>query len=101
MIFTPLRRQEVARIVDLQLDRLRKRLADRQIGLEMSPQAREYVADEAYDPIYGARPLKRYVQQYIETPLAKDIIAGKVRDGQMVTVNVRDGELTFAASDQK
>ncbi len=100
VLFTPLRRQEVARIVDLQLDRLRKRLADRQIGLEMSPQAREYVADEAYDPIYGARPLKRYVQQYIETPLARDIIAGKVRDGQMVTVNVSDGELIFATREQ-
>ena len=97
VIFTPLRRDEVSRIVDLQLNRLRSRLADRQISLTLTDAAREFVADEAYDPIYGARPLKRYVQHYIETPLARDIIAGKVQDGQTVQVGVDDGMLTFRA----
>ena len=95
VIFTPLRRSEVTRIVDLQLNLLRKRLADRQIALELTDSAREFVADESYDPIYGARPLKRYVQHYIETPLARSIIAGEVRDGQTVVVDVKDGELHF------
>ena len=53
------------------------------------------MADESYDPIYGARPLKRYVQHYIETPLARSIISGAVRDGQTVVVDVKNGELSF------
>ncbi len=95
VIFTPLRRDEVSRIVELQLNLLRKRLADRQISLVLSEAAREHVAEEAYDPIYGARPLKRYVQHYIETPLARDIIAGKILDGQTVCIDVQDAGLVF------
>ncbi len=95
VIFTPLRRSEVSRIVDLQLDLLRRRLSDRQIALELTDTARDFVADESYDPIYGARPLKRYVQHYIETPLARSIISGAVRDGQTVVVDVKNGELSF------
>ncbi|MDO5536425.1 MAG: ATP-dependent chaperone ClpB [Desulfovibrionaceae bacterium] len=101
VIFTPLRRAEVARIVELQLDLLRRRLADRQIGLMLTPEAQEFVAEEAYDPIYGARPLKRYVQHCIETPLARDLISGSVRDGQTVTVGVRDNALVLTAGDSR
>ncbi len=97
VLFTPLRREQVARIVELQLNRLRRRLAERQINLAMTDEARERVADEAYDPVYGARPLKRYVQQSIETPLAREIIAGRIRDGQDVTVELKGDELTFSA----
>ncbi len=95
VIFTPLRRSEVSRIVDLQLDLLRSRLSDRQIDLALTEAAKNHVADEAYDPVFGARPLKRYVQHYVETPLARAIIAGEVRDGELVEVDVKDGELVF------
>jgi len=95
VIFLPLRRDQVSKIVELQLDHLRERLVERKISLALTPEAKEFVANEAYDPVYGARPLKRYVQHNIETPLAKLIIAGTIRDGQHVSVGVENGELTF------
>ncbi len=98
VIFKPLRRDEVARIVELQLDLLRRRLSGRQIDLRMTEAAKEFVAGEAYDPVYGARPLKRYVQHYIETPLARELIAGAVRDGQVVTVDVEGDALSMHAA---
>ncbi len=96
VVFLPLRRDQVERIVELQLDHLRRLLADRKITLDLTPEAKAFVADESYDPLYGARPLKRYVQHNVETPLAKLIIQGEIRDGQHVTVSVRDGALAFA-----
>ena len=91
----PLRRDQMSKIVELQLDHLRERLAERKITLDLTPEARNFVADEAYDPVYGARPLKRYVQHNIETPLARLIIAGTIRDGQHVSVGVKNNELVF------
>ena len=96
VVFLPLRRDQVERIVELQLDHLRRLLQDRKITLDLTPEAKAFVADESYDPLYGARPLKRYVQHNVETPLAKLIIQGEIRDGQHVTVSVRDGALAFA-----
>ena len=75
VLFLPLRRDQVTRIVDLQMDRLRKRLEERKITLGITDAAREFIAGEAYDPVYGARPLKRYVQQYVETPLARELVS--------------------------
>ena len=95
VLFLPLRRDQMSKIVELQLDHLRERLADRKITLDLTPEARNFVADEAYDPVYGARPLKRYVQHNIETPLARLIIAGTIRDGQHVSVGVKNDELVF------
>ncbi len=95
VVFAPLKRDEVARIVELQLDILRGRLAERQMGLELSPAALEKVVEEAYDPAYGARPLRRYVQRNVETPLARRIIDGSLRDGRKVLVDLRDGELVM------
>lgn len=97
VVFLPLRRDQIARIVDLQLIRLRARLEDRKIRLDMSDAARDFIADAGYDPVYGARPLKRYVQHYVETPLARELVSGKIRDGQRVTVDVVDGSLVFKA----
>ena len=91
VLFLPLRREQVGRIVELQLDRLRTRLEERKIHLEMSDEARDFVADAAYDPVYGARPLKRYLQQHVETPLARRLVGGEIRDGQSVRV-VQDGD---------
>ena len=95
VVFLPLRRDQIARIVDLQVDRLRKRLEGRKINLELTAEARKFIADAGYDPVYGARPLKRYVQQAVETPLAKELVGGKIRDGQTVVVDAADDRLSF------
>ncbi|MGV6995865.1 ATP-dependent chaperone ClpB [Desulfovibrio sp. QI0430] len=97
VVFLPLRRDQIARIVDLQVNRLRKRLEDRKIRLELTDAARKFIGDAGYDPVYGARPLKRYVQQAVETPLAKELVGGRIRDGQCVTVDATDDKLTFKA----
>lgn len=95
VLFTPLTRDQVGRIVDLQLQRLRSRLEERKIALSMTDAAKDFVCDAAYDPVFGARPLKRYLQQHVETPLARKLIAGEIRDGQPVVVDCREGVLTF------
>ncbi|MBQ9536680.1 MAG: ATP-dependent chaperone ClpB [Desulfovibrionaceae bacterium] len=95
VVFLPLKREQVGQIVELQLQRLRKRLEERQIKITMTDEAREFVAANAYDPIYGARPLKRYLQQEVETRLAREIVQGNIRDGANVTCCVEDGKLTF------
>ena len=95
VVFLPLRRDQIARIVDLQVNRLRKRLEDRKFRLELTDEARKFIADAGYDPVYGARPLKRYVQQAVETPLAKELVGGRIRDGQCVVVDAAEGKLQF------
>ena len=95
VVFLPLRRDQIGRIVELQLKRLRARLEERKIRLSMSDEARDFVAEAAYDPVYGARPLKRYLQQAVETPLARELVSGRIRDGQHVRVEVKDGKLAF------
>lgn len=97
VVFLPLRRDQIVRIVDLQMSRLRARLEERKISLELTDDARQFIADAGYDPVYGARPLKRYVQQAVETPLARELVRGTVQDGQQVTVSVADNTLHFAA----
>ena len=98
VVFLPLRRDQISRIVELQMARLRKRLEDRKIKLNMTDAARIFISEAGYDPIYGARPLKRYVQQAVETPLARLLVGGKIRDGQTVTVDVKDEQLVFTAA---
>ncbi|MDD4701394.1 MAG: ATP-dependent chaperone ClpB [Desulfovibrio sp.] len=97
VVFLPLRRDQINRIVDLQLARLRKRLEDRKIKLDMTDAAKDFIGEAGYDPVYGARPLKRYVQQAVETPLARLIVGGKIREGQAITVDATDEKLTFTA----
>ncbi len=95
VVFTPLTLAQIARIVDLQLLRLRERLEDKHVQLEMSDAARIFVAEAGYDPVYGARPLKRYIQHHMETPLARKLIDGTIVDGNSVLVDVKDGALVF------
>ena len=95
VLFKPLLREQIAAIVELMLGGLRARLADRKIGLTLSDAAKAFIAETAYDPVYGARPLRRYLQAHIETPLAKALIGGQVVDGQTVTVDMQDGALVF------
>ena len=83
----------MAAIVDIQIGRLQKLLADRKLTLELDDAARTWLANKGYDPAYGARPLKRVIQKAVQDPLAEQILAGKIKDGQKVQVTVRDGQL--------
>ena len=89
VLFKPLLPEQIAKIVDLQVLRLKGRLKDRKVGFELTAAARDYVAEAAYDPHYGARPLKRYLQNRIETPLAKFLVSGRIHDGEDVVVDVQ------------
>jgi ATP-dependent Clp protease ATP-binding subunit ClpB len=91
VVFSSLGMEELTRIVDLQVDRLARRLADRRLTLEVTPAAREWLALTGYDPVYGARPRRRLVQSAIGDQLARALLAGQVRDGDDVTVDVAEG----------
>jgi ATP-dependent Clp protease ATP-binding subunit ClpB len=91
VVFHALERDDVRQIVDIQLRRLEARLADRNLTLEFTDAARDYLANRGYDPVYGARPLKRAIQQEVETPLAQQIVAGTVRDGATARVDAKAG----------
>ena len=83
-------------MVRLLLQGLAERLAERQITLRTDDEAVDFIAEAGYDPVYGARPLKRYLVRHVETRLARALIAGDVRDGAEVTIGVRDGGLAFS-----
>ncbi|MEF2232095.1 MAG: type VI secretion system ATPase TssH, partial [Pseudodesulfovibrio sp.] len=95
VLFRPLRLEQLMAIIDLLVAGLRERLADRKIGLTLTDSAKAFIAQSAYDPHFGARPLHRYLQARLETPLAKLLIGGRLEDGQQVTVDEKDGELVF------
>ena len=95
IIFHGLSREQIAEIVEIQLRGLRKRLAERKIELELTPQAKQWLAAEGYDPVYGARPLKRVIQKRLLDPLALKVLNGEVRDGDHLLADVDGGELTF------
>ena len=92
ILFERLQREHMARIVDIQLARLQDLLAERKITLELDEAARSWLANKGYDPAYGARPLKRVIQRYVQDPLAEMILAGSVRDGEAVAVSSRGEE---------
>jgi len=98
VLFRPLTLAELKRIVELQLELLRTRLAERNIQIDLSDAAKEYIAREGYDPVYGARPLKRFLQRRVETPLSRKLIAGEITDGSHVTVEFKAGELVFGTT---
>jgi ATP-dependent Clp protease ATP-binding subunit ClpB len=95
IVFQALDREQVGRIAEIQLDRLRERLAERRIELDLSQGALEHLAAVGYDPVFGARPLKRAIQQQIETPLSRKIIAGEIPDGTTVRVEPGAGGFAF------
>ena len=101
VLFKPLTLAEIKKIVDLLLGLLRRRLAERHIDLELTEPAREHIAREGYDPVYGARPLKRFLQRQVETVLSRKLLAGDIADNSRVTVDFRKGELTFEAKPLK
>ena len=96
VMFKPLKKADIRRIIDLQVADINKRIADRELALDITDGAAEFIADEAYDPSFGARPLKRYLQKHVETLLAKKILADEVHTGDTVTLDVKDGELVVS-----
>jgi ATP-dependent Clp protease ATP-binding subunit ClpB len=95
VVFEPLTREQLAEIVELQLERLRERLAERGISVELTPAAKEHLAEAGWDPAFGARPLKRALQRLVENELAKRLLAGEFAEGDTILVDARDGELAF------
>jgi ATP-dependent Clp protease ATP-binding subunit ClpB len=95
VVFHSLGRGDIDRIVDLQLERLRKLLRERGLELELTPEARELLADRGYDPVYGARPLKRAIMKYVQDPLAKRLLGGEFGQGDTILVSRSGDELAF------
>jgi ATP-dependent Clp protease ATP-binding subunit ClpB len=95
ILFHRLARQDMGAIVDIQFGRLGRLLEDRKLTLKLADSGRDWLADKGYDAAYGARPLKRIIQKYVQDPLAEKILAGEVVDGQTIDVSARDGHLTL------
>ena len=95
IIFDRLNREELTEIVGLQLERVRQRLAKQGIGLALSPEAMEFIANQGYDPIYGARPLKRAIQRHLLDPLSLEVLEGEFQDGDLIRAEMHSGKLTF------
>src|SRR5256886_8800026 len=99
--FEPLSREQIGEIVELQLERLRARLAERGLDIELTPAAKEAVAEAGWDPGYGARPLKRALQRLVENPLALRLLEGEFNEGDTVRVDAKDGELVFERAGER
>jgi ATP-dependent Clp protease ATP-binding subunit ClpB len=95
IVFHALTEDDLKQIVEIQLERLRARLAERRITLELSDEAKTHLAKSGYDPVYGARPLKRAIQREIETPLSRLLLKGEVKDNSIVRANVDRGGIGF------
>ena len=96
IMFKPLTKNNIGKIVDLMVKELSDRLADQELSLELTDAAKQMVVDNGYDPVYGARPLKRYLQNYVETLTAKKILSGDVHAGDTIVLDVKDGEFTVS-----
>jgi ATP-dependent Clp protease ATP-binding subunit ClpB len=97
VIFEPLGREQITRIVDIQLKRLRKLLEEKRLDIELLDGARSFLSERGYDPVFGARPLKRAIQRYLQDPLAMKVLGGELLPGDTIVVDARKGadELTF------
>jgi ATP-dependent Clp protease ATP-binding subunit ClpB len=95
VVFERLTREDIDQIVDLQIERFRKLLKERDLGIELLPEARTFLAEKGYDPTYGARPLKRAIMTYLQNPLAKQIITGSFLPGDTIVVDRKGAELEF------
>ena len=95
VIFNSLGRSEITKIVDIQIGLLKKRLEDNKINLELTDRAREFLASTGFDPVYGARPLKRTIQHYVQDALAVKILDGSISEGGRITMDVKNGEVVF------
>lgn len=99
VVFHSLTEADLKQILEIQLHRLRARLAERRINIELTPEAATHLAQKGYDPVYGARPLKRAIQKELETPIGRRILRGEIGDGQTVVVDWKDSEFTFTTKE--
>jgi ATP-dependent Clp protease ATP-binding subunit ClpB len=99
VLFTPLGLAQIERIVDLQFAQLRDRLAEQRITVELTPEARKLIARRGFDPVYGARPLRRYISHEVETRIGRALLRGELVEGRVVVVDARDGELVIEITD--
>jgi ATP-dependent Clp protease ATP-binding subunit ClpC len=100
IVFRALSKEEITEIVDILLDRVRERLGEHNVELEVTQAAKEHFADEGYDPEYGARPLRRVIQNKLEDALSDGILAGRFEQGHVILVDFADGELTFTQKEK-
>ena len=96
VVFHSLTEEDLKKILGVQLERLRSRLAERHIEIVLTEVAATHLAREGYDPVYGARPLKRAIQKELETPIGRRLLAGEIKDGDKVIVGWKDGNFTFS-----
>jgi ATP-dependent Clp protease ATP-binding subunit ClpB len=96
VVFHPLDKEQIRRIASIQMNSVRKRLAERELGLDITDEALDYLVAAGYDPVYGARPLKRAIQQYIENPLAQAILSGKFVPGDIIKIILSDAHIVFS-----
>ena len=96
VVFHPLDQAQIKIIAEIQINRLRRRLAEREYGISVTPEALDYLSTSGYDPVYGARPLKRAIQQHVENPLAQEILAGKYAPGDTISVGIKKGKIEFS-----
>jgi ATP-dependent Clp protease ATP-binding subunit ClpB len=96
IVFKALTKEQLRAIVDIQLEGLRRRLGERKIELEVTDAAKELLAERGWDPVYGARPLRRTIQRLLQDRLAMAVLEGRFRDGDRIMVEVENGELQFA-----
>jgi ATP-dependent Clp protease ATP-binding subunit ClpB len=95
VVFHALDREQLVAIVDIQLDRLRGRLAEKRIELELTDEAKRFIAEAGFDPVYGARPIKRTIQKSVETEIARQLLSGEIQEGKKLVIGVGDNALTF------
>src|SRR5687767_3403789 len=101
VVFTQLEREQIAEIIDVQLEKLRKTLQERGITIELDQSARDLLVQEGYDPVYGARPLKRAIQTLVQNPLAVSLLKGDIASGQTIRVSAEDGEMKFTPASEQ
>ncbi len=95
VLFKPLTEAEIERIVELMLNDLRERLSERQMAVKITPGARRFIAEQGYDPVYGARPLRRFIAKEVETPIGRALLAGSARDGAVIGVEYAGGRIAI------
>jgi ATP-dependent Clp protease ATP-binding subunit ClpA len=95
IVFRPLAKEDLESIIEIEISHVAERLKDQRISLEITPEAREFLIEKGFDPVFGARPLKRTIQRYVEDPLASEIISKNFKEGSKVKVSRKYEELIF------
>ena len=95
MVFRSLGREELKKILELELEKVRKRLTERNINFELDDSAHDLLLEKGYDPTYGARPMRRAVEKHLEDPMAEEIIRSDLREGKTISIKAKDGYLKF------